>query len=115
MTGWLYILECSDGTYYTGSTNNLEYRIAQHQIGEGVIYTKNRLPVKLVFQKEFQTVEEAFYKEKQVQKWRRDKKEALIDGAFDKLRHLSKNYTQYPILKSVVEPVETTNSNNYFE
>lgn len=43
----MYILECSDGTYYTGSTTNLELRLQQHQAGEGANHTKNRLPVKL--------------------------------------------------------------------
>ncbi len=76
----MYILECADGSYYTGSTNNLELRLAQHQAGEGANHTKKRLPVKLVYFEEFQRIDEAFYREKQVQGWSRKKKEALING-----------------------------------
>ncbi|WP_417558965.1 GIY-YIG nuclease family protein [Mesoflavibacter zeaxanthinifaciens] len=95
MKGWMYILECSDGSYYTGSTNNLELRMEQHQNGEGANHTKKRLPVKLLYTEEFTRVDDAFYREKQVQGWSRKKKEALINGDFDKLSHLSKNYTQF--------------------
>ena len=79
MKGWMYILECSDGTYYTGSTNNLDFRLAQHQNGEGAKHTQKRLPVKLVYCEEFETVDQAFYREKQIQGWSRKKKEALIN------------------------------------
>jgi len=95
MKGYMYILECSDGSYYTGSTNDLERRLEQHQNGEGANHTKKHLPVKLVYFEEFQRIDEAFYREKQVQGWSRKKKEALINGRFDKLSDLSKNYTQY--------------------
>ncbi len=49
MKGWMYILECSDGSYYTGSTNNLEKRIAEHQNVQGANHTKKHLPVKLIY------------------------------------------------------------------
>jgi putative endonuclease len=49
MKGYMYILECSDGSYYTGSNKNLELRILEHQNGEGANHTKKRLPVKLIF------------------------------------------------------------------
>ncbi|MFQ3579138.1 MAG: GIY-YIG nuclease family protein [Bacteroidales bacterium] len=71
MKGWMYILECSDASYYTGSTNNLERRLVEHQSGEGANYTKHRLPVKLVYYEEFDRIDEAFYREKQVQGWSR--------------------------------------------
>ena len=80
MKGWMYILECGDGSYYTGSTNNLEHRLTQHQAGEGANHTKKHLPVKLVYYEEFQRIDEAFNREKQVQGWSRKKKEALING-----------------------------------
>ncbi len=76
----MYILECADGTYYTGSTIDLERRFEQHQNGEGANYTKKRIPVKLVYVEEFNRIDEAFYREKQVQGWSRAKKEALIDN-----------------------------------
>ena len=69
MAGYLYILQCSDGTYYTGSTKNLEIRLAQHQSKKGANYTKTRLPVTLVFQESFLNIADAFYFEKKVQKW----------------------------------------------
>jgi putative endonuclease len=96
MKGCMYILECADGSYYTGSTTDLERRLAQHQNGEGANYTKKHLPVKRVYFEEFQRIDKAFYREKQIQGWSRKKKEAMINGCFDKLSNLSKNYTQYP-------------------
>lgn len=92
MKGYLYLLLCSDGSYYTGSTNNLELRLAQHQAGEGANYTKKRLPVKLVYYEEYSRIDDAFYREKQVQGWRRAKKEALINGAQDLLPQLAVAY-----------------------
>ncbi len=89
--GYMYILQCADGSYYTGSTKDLERRLAEHQSGEGSFYTKKRLPVKLVYFEEFQRIDEAFYREKQVQGWSRKKKEALINGEYEKLSELSKS------------------------
>lgn len=80
MKGYMYILLCSDGSYYTGSTNNLDLRLQQHQNGEGANHTKKRLPVKLIYYEEYSRIDEAFYREKQVQGWSRKKKEALING-----------------------------------
>lgn len=88
----MYILECSDGTYYTGSTNNLELRLEQHQIGIGANHTKKRLPVKLIYFEEFQRIDSAFYREKQVQGWSRKKKEALVNRNTMDLRSLSLAY-----------------------
>ena len=76
----MYILECADGSYYVGSTKDLERRIAQHQAGTGANYTSRRLPVELVYYEEYERVDDAFYREKQVQGWRRAKREALING-----------------------------------
>ena len=91
ITGWMYMLECSDGTFYTGSTNNLTLRLHQHQVGEGANYTKKRLPVKLVYSEEFERIDDAFYREKQVQGWNRKKKEALMRGDTELLKELSKS------------------------
>lgn len=81
MKGWMYILLCADGSYYTGSTNDLERRITQHQMGEGANHTKKRLPIKLIYYEEYGRIDLAFYREKQIQGWSRKKKEALISGA----------------------------------
>lgn len=90
MKGYTYILLCSNQKYYTGSTIDLEKRIAQHQAGEGANFTKKNLPVRLVYYEEHQHIAQAFYREKQIQGWSRKKKEALINGEFDKLNELAK-------------------------
>jgi putative endonuclease len=63
----MYILECADGTYYTGSTNNLERRIWEHDNLLGAQYPRKKPPVKLVYCEEYSRIDEAFYREKQVQ------------------------------------------------
>ena len=90
MHGYMYILQCSDGSYYVGSTNNLEARIMQHQNGEGAEYTKHRLPVKLVYYEECFSIKEVFLREKQVQGWSRKKREALIKSQQEKLPELAR-------------------------
>jgi len=88
----MYILLCADGSYYTGSTRDLELRLQQHQSGEGANHTRKRLPVKLVYYEEYSRIDEAFHREKQVQGWSRKKKEALIKGDFESLPSLSMAY-----------------------
>ena len=90
--GFMYILKCADGSYYTGSTVNLELRLAQHQNGEGANHTRKRLPVVLVYYEEYQNIADAFHREKQVQGWSRKKKEALIENRPKDLPLLSKNH-----------------------
>ena len=85
----MYILECVDGSFYTGSTKNLSYRLWQHQNGLGARHTIKRLPVKLVYAEEFAHVADAFYREKQVQGWSRTKKIALINSDWDRLHILA--------------------------
>jgi putative endonuclease len=89
---YVYPLLCSDGSYYTGSTVDLELRVIQHQHGKGANHTKARLPVQLVYYEEFQRIDEAFYREKQVQGWSRAKKEALIKNNQNLLPLLSIAY-----------------------
>lgn len=97
MKGYMYILQCADDSYYTGSTNHLERRLSQHQAGEGANHTRKRLPVQLVYFEEFGRIDYAFYREKQVQGWSRKKKEALINGTSQNLHVLSSclNDTHY--------------------
>lgn len=92
MKGYMYILLCANGSYYTGSTIDLERRLAQHQNGEGANHTKKYLPVTLVYYEEYPRIETAFYREKQVQGWSRKKKEALIKGNSELLPALAKAY-----------------------
>ncbi len=88
--GYMYILQCSDGSYYTGSTIDLQKRLRQHQSGKGANYTANRLPVALVYLEYFDKIYEAFKREKQIQKWSRIKKEALISSNIVELQKLAK-------------------------
>jgi len=77
--GYMYIVLCNDDTFYTGSTKDLELRVSQHQAGEGANYTKNRLPVSLIYYEEYDRIDQAFYREKQIQGWSQKKKIALIN------------------------------------
>ena len=86
-----YILRCADGSYYVGSTLDLERRLAQHDAGEGALYTVRRRPVELVWAHETQLVDDAFALEKKIQGWSRAKREALIEGRFDVLPALSRS------------------------
>ena len=88
-SGYMYILECADGSYYTGSTIDLKRRLRQHQNFEGSFFTAKKWPVKLVYFEHFDCVAFAFAREKQVQGWRRAKKLALIEGRFKDLTKLS--------------------------
>lgn len=88
--GYIYILKCANGSFYTGSTIDLERRLRQHQQGKGANYTLKHRPVVLVYHQEFPAIQEAFRREKQIQRWSHAKKQALIDGDFDRLSHLSK-------------------------
>jgi putative endonuclease len=90
---WMYILKCSDDSYYVSSTVNLEIRLWQHQQAKAAQYTARRLPVKLVFSEWFDRIEEAFMREKQFQGWSRAKREALIRGEYDDLPRLSRKST----------------------
>jgi putative endonuclease len=102
---WMYILECCDGSYYVGSTKNLELRFSQHESGKGSRYTSGRLPVKLVYCEEYDRVSDAFYRKKQVQGWSRRKREALIEGNPELLPALAKKIFDKSKIKnnSVVE------------
>ncbi|WP_081490334.1 GIY-YIG nuclease family protein [Arachnia propionica] len=87
--GWVYILECADGSYYVGSTKCLEERLRQHNTGEGAAYTRRRRPVRLLWCQEFSSIAEAWAVEKQVQGWSRAKRRALIEGRYDLLPALA--------------------------
>jgi putative endonuclease len=90
LMAWMYILECADGSYYVGSTKNIERRLWEHQSGLGAKYTSRRLPVKSVYSEEYERVSDAFDREKQVQNWSRAKREALINSEYEKLSPLAK-------------------------
>jgi putative endonuclease len=87
---YVYILRCSDNSYYVGSTRNLERRMNEHASGLGAAYTRRRLPIELVFAEEYEHVHEAYEREKQIQGWSRKKREALIARRFGGLPGLSR-------------------------
>ncbi|MDG1332891.1 MAG: GIY-YIG nuclease family protein [Crocinitomicaceae bacterium] len=90
--GYTYILLCANGTYYTGSTRKLELRLKQHQMGLGANHTRKHGPVELVYYEEHTRIDTAFYREKQIQRWSRAKKQALIEGDRNMLVKMSIAY-----------------------
>ncbi|WP_395044734.1 GIY-YIG nuclease family protein [Flavobacterium sp.] len=95
-TYFVYILKCSDNSYYTGFTNDLERRFGEHVSGKNkACYTFNKRPLELMWFENFNEVLNAIAIEKQIKGWSRIKKEALITQDWDKLILYSKNYTQF--------------------
>ena len=76
----VYIVQCADETLYTGITNNVPSRVATHNIGKGAKYTKNRLPVVLVYQEEADDKSHALKREREIKKLNRSQKKSLIDS-----------------------------------
>ncbi len=77
---YVYIVECADKTYYTGYTPYLEKRIVLHNKGKGAKYTRNRLPVKLVWSKKYKYFRKAFLEEKRIKGLTRKEKEELVNN-----------------------------------
>jgi len=96
MPFYVYILHCSDGSFYVGHTDDLETRIAMHEDRSYRGYTAKRLPVRLVWWREFEARAEAFAFERKVKGWSRAKKQALIDGDISLLRRLALRYSPQP-------------------
>ena len=94
MSFWIYILKCNDDSYYTGHTDNLEYRVAMHQEGGIDGYTASRRPVRLVFAEQFETRLEALEMEQRIKGWSRKKKEAMMRGDWKEVSRLAKNRSQ---------------------
>jgi len=88
---YVYILCCSDHSFYTGVTNSVENRLKEHNKGINPdCYTYSRRPVELVYYEYFSDYNQAIAFEKRIKKWSRAKKQALISGDWDKLRILSR-------------------------
>lgn len=77
---FVYILECGDGSLYTGWTTNLEDRLRVHNSGKGAKYTRSHLPVKLLYSESFSEKSQALKREAEIKKLTRPQKEALIEG-----------------------------------
>ncbi len=87
---YLYILKCWDDSYYVGHTDNIERRFAEHQQGIATSYTKDKLPVELVYVELFASRSEVLLVEHKIKRWTRKKKEALIKNDWNLLQKLSK-------------------------
>ena len=97
MQVFVYMLRCSDGSYYIGLTRDeLQMRIAQHNAGTFGGYTRSRRPVTLLYSESFENASDAVRAERQLKGWSRAKKEALIRGDIEALKRLSRNRTEYP-------------------
>jgi len=93
---YLYILRCADGSYYVGTTRkSLDDRLGEHNAGVYDGYTAARRPVSVVFAQQFDTITDAVAAERQVKGWSRAKKEALINGAWDKLPELAQRRVRH--------------------
>jgi putative endonuclease len=93
MSFWAYMLHCDSGFFYTGHTDNLESRLAQHESGQVPGFTRDHLPVSLVWSQEFPTRVEALAAERQIKGWSRAKKLALIRGDWGEICRLAKAKT----------------------
>src|SRR4051812_30183295 len=109
MIGYMYILECVDNSLYVGSTYDLILRYQQHQNGEGSNYTKDKLPVKLVYYEVFDSVKDAYEREKQIQGWSRAKKIALMQKDISKLKLLAECQNSSTHKKNI-SPPDTSNT-----
>jgi putative endonuclease len=88
---WVYMVLCSDASYYTGITNDVDNRVAQHNEGiDKYSYTFTRRPVRLVYTGEFNNPNDAIAFEKQLKGWSRKKKEALIRGDWDAVKSIAR-------------------------
>ncbi|MCI1729180.1 MAG: GIY-YIG nuclease family protein [Chiayiivirga sp.] len=90
MAFWTYLLQCSDGSFYVGHTEDLEQRIASHHAGSIAGYTAQRRPIRLLWSQDFQTRDEAFAVERQIKGWSRAKKLALVQGDWTRLGQLAR-------------------------
>jgi len=100
----LYILRCADGSYYVGTARNgLEARVAEHNAGTYGGYTSTRLPVSLVFSQHFESINDAIAAERQVKGWSRAKKEALIDGDWQRVQALAKRRGPHPSRRAAAQ------------
>lgn len=86
----LYILECADGSFYIGHTDDLDRRMSQHDQGKGCIYTSTRRPLKLIHGEGFETRHEALTMERKLKGWSRAKKRAYMAGDWKAVGDLAK-------------------------
>jgi predicted GIY-YIG superfamily endonuclease len=105
---YTYILRCSDGSYYVGHTDDIDYRLAQHQQGTLGGYTARRRPVVLVWTDMFPSRDDAFAAERRLKGWSRAKKEALIAGDWALVSQLARGRTGRNVDASVAPDPSTS-------
>ena len=88
---YVYVLRCQDGSLYIGECDDLTTRLDRHNEGRGCAYTASRLPVTLVYAQQFASRIDAVKRERQLKRWTREKKEALIAGDWRNLKRLSRS------------------------
>jgi predicted GIY-YIG superfamily endonuclease len=93
---WAYILRCADGRYYTGQTDDLVQRVAQHEAGGYCDFTSRRRPLQLIWSQEFGSRIEALEAERRIKPWSRAKKEALIRGDWAALSYFARPPKERP-------------------
>jgi len=86
---FVYIVQCRDGTYYTGYTKNLENRIALHKSGKGAKYVKYKLPAELVYAKEYRYYKSALNEEKRIKQLKREQKSELVRSYAENNREIA--------------------------
>ena len=86
---YVYILRCSDDSFYVGLTQDLDARVKAHNDGQGAAYTFRRRPVRLVHSEKFESESKGIERERQLKHWSHSKKEALVSGNLQKLKRLS--------------------------
>ena len=87
---YVYILRCSNDSYYVGSAQDLDARVKAHNAGRGAAYTFKHRPVYVVYSESLESELQAVRRERQIKRWSREKKEALITGDLNRLISLSK-------------------------
>ncbi|MFL6621016.1 MAG: GIY-YIG nuclease family protein [Sulfurifustis sp.] len=96
MSFYVYILQCADGSFYTGHTDNLERRLYEHSSGTAHSYTAARQPTKLVYCRTFETRLEALAAERQIKGWSHAKKKAMIAGDWAEVSRLAQSRNERP-------------------
>ena len=89
---YVYILRCADGRFYVGSSEDPKSRVKAHNDGHGAAYTYKHRPVSLVYSESLMSEIEAINRERQIKRWSHDKKQALVDGAIELIKNLSKRH-----------------------
>ncbi|MFC4552978.1 MULTISPECIES: GIY-YIG nuclease family protein [Halorussus] len=78
---WIYVIECADGSFYTGYTTDVERRVQEHDRGDGAKYTRGRTPVELVHAERFESKSAAMSREYEIKQLTRREKERLVESA----------------------------------